>query len=63
MALFGSWARNEQNDVLMATLENAANPKALANLAKHLAFTRCGELNLDGMVDARAAALESELLI
>ena len=48
--------------VLMATLENATHPKALANVAKHLAFTRCGELNLDGMVDARAAVLESELL-
>ena len=31
--------------VLMSTLENATHPKALANLAKHLAFTRCGELN------------------
>jgi len=48
--------------VLMATLENAMHPKALANLAKHLAFTRCGELNLNGMVDAQIAVLESELL-
>jgi hypothetical protein len=48
--------------VLMATLENATHPKALANLAKHLAFTRCGELNLNGMVDAQIAVLESELL-
>lgn len=47
--------------VLMATLENAPHPKALANLAKHLAFTRCGELNLYGMVDAQIAVLESEL--
>jgi hypothetical protein len=47
--------------VLMATLENAAHPKALANMAKHFAFTRCGELNLHGMVDAQVAALESEL--
>ena len=38
--------------VLVATLENATHPKALANLAKHLAFTRCGELNLNGMVEA-----------
>jgi hypothetical protein len=48
--------------VLMATLENAVHPKALANTAKHLAFTRCGELNLHGMVDAHIAMLEGELL-
>lgn len=48
--------------VLMATLENAQHPKALANLAKHLAFTRCGELNLFGMVDSEIAAIEGELL-
>lgn len=48
--------------VLMATLENAAHPKALANIAKHLAFTRCGELNLNGMVDTQIAVLEGELL-
>ncbi len=48
--------------VLMATLENATHPKALVNLAKHLAFTRCGELNLNGMVDAHIAELQSELL-
>jgi hypothetical protein len=48
--------------VLMATLENATHPKALANLAKHLAFTYCGELNLYGMVDAQVAVIESELL-
>jgi hypothetical protein len=48
--------------VLMATLENASHPKALANTAKHLAFTRCGELNLGGMVDAQIAVLEGELL-
>jgi len=48
--------------VLMSTLENASHPKALANLAKHYAFTRCGELNLNGMVESQIAALESELL-
>jgi hypothetical protein len=48
--------------VLMATLENATHPKALANIAKHLAFTRCGELNLKGMVDTQIALLEGELL-
>jgi hypothetical protein len=48
--------------VLMAALEDAAHPKALANTAKHFAFTRCGELDLYGMVDAQIAALEAELL-
>ena len=32
--------------VLMATLENATHPKVLANTTKHVAFTRCGELNV-----------------
>ena len=48
--------------VLMATIENSSHPKALANTAKHLAFTRCGELNLYGMVDTQIAAAEAELL-
>lgn len=48
--------------VLMSILENASHPKALANLAKHLAFTRCGELNLNDMVDEQIAVLESDLL-
>jgi hypothetical protein len=48
--------------VLLATLENSTHPKALANTAKHLAFTRCGELSLYGMVDAQIAALEKQLL-
>lgn len=48
--------------VLMSTLENASHPKALANLAKHLAFTRCGELNFNGVVEAQSAIFESELL-
>ena len=48
--------------VLMAMLENATHPKALANTAKHLAFTRCAELNLHGMVDAQIAMLQGELL-
>jgi hypothetical protein len=47
--------------VLMSTVENASHPKALANLAKHHAFTRCSELNLNGMVEAQIAILESEL--
>jgi hypothetical protein len=48
--------------VLMAALEHATHPRALANTAKHLAFTRCGELNFSGMVDAQIAVVESELL-
>ena len=48
--------------VLMATLENSTHPKALANMAKHIAFTRCGGLNAYGMVDAQIAMLEADLL-
>jgi len=48
--------------VLMATLENAPYPKVLANTAKHLAFTHCGELNLCGMVDAQVAVIEAEVI-
>ena len=48
--------------VLMSTLENSENPRVLANHLKHIAFTRCGELNCFGMVDAQIAAIESELL-
>jgi hypothetical protein len=47
--------------VLLSTVENSAHPKALANAAKHFAFTRCGELNLHGMVDAQIAMLEDKL--
>lgn len=48
--------------VLMSMLENAMHPKALAHLAKEFAFTRCGKLNLNGMVEAQVASFESELL-
>ena len=48
--------------VLMSTLENSNEPKLLANHLKHLAFTRCGELNCYGMVDSQIAAIENELL-
>ena len=48
--------------VLMSTLENSENPRVLANHLKHIAFTRCGELNCYGMVDAQIATLERELL-
>lgn len=48
--------------VLMATLEDSRQPKVLANHVKHLAFTRCGELNCFGMVDSEIRELEGELL-
>jgi hypothetical protein len=48
--------------VLMGTVENSTHPKLLANTAKHLAFTRCGEANLYGMVGAQIATIEGELL-
>ena len=48
--------------VLMSTLEKSEQPKNLANHVKHIAFTRCGELNCFGMVDAQIATIESELL-
>ena len=48
--------------VLMSTLENSNEPKLLANHLKHIAFTRCGELNCYGMVDAQIATIEGKLL-
>ena len=48
--------------VLMGIMENSSDPKLLANTVKHSAFTRCGESNLFGMVDAQLAIVESELL-
>ena len=48
--------------VLLAMLENAPHPKALANTAKHFAFTHCVDSNLYGIVDAQIALLETELL-
>lgn len=47
--------------VLMATLQNAADPLALAHSVKHFAFTRCGEFNFRGMVDTQVAVFENEL--
>lgn len=43
-------------------MQNAKEPKAIANTVKHFAFTRCGEFNLYGMVDAQIAIIEGELL-
>jgi hypothetical protein len=47
--------------VLMGTLEDCTRPQELAQRAKHLAFTRCAELNLYGMADTHLAGIE-ELL-
>lgn len=47
---------------LMARLAASTHPKVFANAAKHFAFTRCGELNVYGMVDAQIAVIEKELL-
>jgi hypothetical protein len=48
--------------VLMGAIEHSKDPKLLANTAKHFAFSRCGEFNLYGMVDAQLAVVEAELL-
>jgi len=48
--------------ILMETLENSTDPKVLASRAKHVAFSRCGELHVYEMVDAEIAELEGELL-
>ena len=47
--------------VLMGTLQKSSHPKVLANTAKHFAFTRCGELNVNSMVDAQISVLERDL--
>jgi len=48
--------------VLMGKLQDADDPQTYAHTAKHFAFTRCGELNVFGMVDAQIDVLEGELL-
>jgi hypothetical protein len=48
--------------VLMSTIEDSAHARALANIAKHKAFARCGELNCYGVVDSQIATIESKLL-
>jgi len=48
--------------LLMSTIEAATDPNALANTVKHIALTRCGELNYCGVLDAQIATFESELL-
>ena len=48
--------------VLMGTMQNSEEPSVIANTVKHFAFTRCGELNAFGMVDAQIVVVERELL-
>ena len=48
--------------VLMGTVQDSTEAKALAHTAMHIAFTRCGYLNLNGMVEAHIAVIEGELL-
>jgi hypothetical protein len=48
--------------LLLSAIESATEPRTLANTAKHVALTRCGELNFCGVVDAQIATFESELL-
>jgi hypothetical protein len=47
--------------VLTAAIESSPHPKALATIAKHFAFTRCGEMNVCGMIESQIAVLEAEL--
>lgn len=49
--------------VLMGTIETSMHPKVLANAGKHVAFTRCAESNLYGIVDAQIRVVEGELLV
>ena len=47
--------------VLMEALQISSDPKALAHVVKHFAFTSCGELNAFGIVDSQVAVLERKL--
>ncbi|HEU4933953.1 MAG TPA: hypothetical protein VFT48_17835 [Pyrinomonadaceae bacterium] len=48
--------------VLTGMMQVSAEPSVIANTVKHLAFTRCGEMNAFGMVDAQIVVVERELL-
>jgi hypothetical protein len=48
--------------ILMETLENSKDPRVFASRAKHVAFSRCGELHVYEMIDAQLAELEGESL-
>jgi hypothetical protein len=47
--------------VLMATLEESKHPRLIANAAKHVAFTRCGDLNLYRIVGIHIAQIDDEM--
>ena len=47
--------------VLIAAIESSPHPRELAAVAKQLAFTRCGEMNVCGMVESQIAVFECEL--
>jgi hypothetical protein len=47
--------------MLMETLESSANPEVFTSRAKHVAFSRCGELQVYELVDAQIAEIEREL--
>ena len=48
--------------LLMSAIETATEPRTPANTVKHIALTRCSELNFCGVFDAQIATFESELL-
>lgn len=48
--------------VLIAAIESSPRPKELAAVAKQLAFTRCSEMNVCGMIESQIAVFEAELL-
>ena len=48
--------------ILLETLESSMQPKVWASRAKHVAFSRCGELHVYEVVDAQIAVVEGELL-
>ena len=41
--------------ILIETLENSTDPRVFASRAKHVAFSRCGELQVYEMIDAQLA--------
>ena len=48
--------------ILMETVESSARPKVFTSRAKHIAFSRCGELQVYEMVDAQIVVAERERL-
>jgi len=44
--------------ILMEALESSTHPRVFASRAKHVAFSRCGELHVYEMVDAQIAVVE-----